>query len=362
MLFWSIAIAIAAIVSVALFYSAAGRTVNAATASGEAATTTHHKLQLREIETDLASGRLAPAEAELARAELAREVLRQRGEARAAAPSLGRVPVVPLATVAVVGVAFIVYAGVGSPNLPSQPLAERSEQIAALNMNVDDAVKAIEDHLMADPADLRGWQVIAPVYMRAQRFADAERAFRAILDLSPATSDSETDLAEALILKANGDVDAEALTLLRSAAARDPRHLRSRFYLAGEASRVGDFERAKTLWSELIAMGQGDEPWLEIARNGLAMAEAGAQPPAPAAEAPLDPAVMVARLAERLAGEGGTLADWTQLVRSYLVLEQTAAAQRAYDGAVAAYPDTSARAELDALAKQGGLALGNTVQ
>ena len=48
---------------------------------------------------------------------------------------------------------------------------------------------------------------------------------------------------------------------------------------------------------------------------------------------------MVEGLASRLASDGGTVAEWTQLVRAFTVLEQTDRAQKAYDDAKAAYPD-----------------------
>ena len=81
MLFWLFAITITVVACAALYYAAAGRTVNAAGASGLDATRSHFRLQLGEIEADTASGRLGPAEAVAAKAELARELLRQQRDA-----------------------------------------------------------------------------------------------------------------------------------------------------------------------------------------------------------------------------------------------------------------------------------------
>jgi cytochrome c-type biogenesis protein CcmH len=49
------------------------------------------------------------------------------------------------------------------------------------------------------------------------------------------------------------------------------------------------------------------------------------------------------------------IAEWTQLVRSRLVLGQTELAQSAYEAARAAYPDPAMRTELDVLAADNGL-------
>jgi cytochrome c-type biogenesis protein CcmH len=66
---------------------------------------------------------------------------------------------------------------------------------------------------------------------------------------------------------------------------------------------------------------------------------------------------MVSGLADRLGKTGGPLSDWTQLVRSDIVLGDLPKAQAAYDAARRAYPDAGERAELDGLAAQAGLKL-----
>lgn len=348
-LFWLLAIAVTAVAGAALYYAAAGRAVNVGAGADEA-TTTHFRLQLREIETDIASGRLGEAEGTAARAEMARELIRLKTEQGAAAGGKAQKPVLLAAIAASVVLAFGTYAFLGRPDLPSTPLAERS----LTDMTLEEAVTRIETQLTRTPDDLRGWVAIAPAYMQLGRFAEAERAFRRIIELDGANADRETDLAEAIMMKQNGNVEGEPLTLLQSAAARDPQHVRSRFYLAGRATEAGEYETAVTQWNEIIALAKGDEPWLASARDGLAAATAGlnGEPAAPAAD---DIAAMVENLGKRLESEGGTIAEWTQLVRSRLVLGQTAEAQAAYEAARAAYPDANVRTELDVLAADNGL-------
>ena len=66
---------------------------------------------------------------------------------------------------------------------------------------------------------------------------------------------------------------------------------------------------------------------------------------------------MVSGLADRLSRQGGSLDEWTQLVRSEIVLGDMGKAQSAYNAAKKAYPDGAERAGLDALAAQAGLKL-----
>ncbi|HHY49209.1 MAG TPA: c-type cytochrome biogenesis protein CcmI [Alphaproteobacteria bacterium] len=350
-MFWLLAIAVTAIACAALYYAAAGRTVNASGGPVDDATSAHYRLQLKEIEADIASGRMGNAEGVAARAEMARELIRLKAEGRAAAAGETRAqrPVLLLAIATTALLAFGTYGLLGRPDIPSAPLAERPPE-----MTLEEAVGRVELQLTQTPDDLRGWKVLAPAYMQLGRFADAERAFRRIIELGGVTADAQTDLAEAIMMKQNGSVAGEPLDLLQSAAARDPKHVRSRFYLASEATRAGEYQAAIAQWNELIALAAGSEPWLETARSGLAAATAGLNgetAPPDAADIP----AMVEGLSDRLTAEGGTIAEWTQLVRSRLVLGQRDLAQAAYDAARAAYPAASDRAELDVLAADNGL-------
>jgi cytochrome c-type biogenesis protein CcmH len=347
-LFWVLTIAVTAIACAALYYAAAARPVNATAGAVDDATAAHFRLQLKELDADIASGRLGEAEGLAARGEMARELIRLKTEGGAKAG--GDQPRVPfaIAVAAIALLAFGAYGVLGNPDLPSAPLANRPPE-----MTLEQAVARIEAQLTRTPDDLRGWQAIGPAYMQLQRFAEAERAFRRAIELGGATADAETNLAEAIMMKQGGSVAGEPLTLLQSAAARDPTHVRSRFYLAGEATRVGDYEAAVDQWNALLALARGDEPWVQTARAGLATATAGLNGEVMPGDDEI--AAMVAGLQARLESAGGTVAEWTQLVRSHLVLGQVAEAQSAYDKARAAYPDAAQRSELDVLAADNGL-------
>src|SRR5688500_18664708 len=93
--------------------------------------TQFYREQIAEIERDLERGLLSPAEAEGARAEAARRLLRAADRSGAAAdpvcePALRRRRAVSALTLSFVPlVALAVYGGLGSPHLPGQPLASR---------------------------------------------------------------------------------------------------------------------------------------------------------------------------------------------------------------------------------------------
>jgi cytochrome c-type biogenesis protein CcmH len=64
---------------------------------------------------------------------------------------------------------------------------------------------------------------------------------------------------------------------------------------------------------------------------------------------------MVDGLDARLRAQGGTIEEWTQLVRSRMVQGRMGEAQAAYDAARKAHPDAAERSELDVLAADNGL-------
>jgi cytochrome c-type biogenesis protein CcmH len=353
MIFWLIAIAVTAVACAALFYAAAGRQVNAA-GPDLASANNHFRSLLAGIDADLANGKLGEDQALAARAELAREVIRSKKEQKAENGRLGQAPLLG-GIAAVAAISLALYAVLGSPDMPAQPLAERIE-LANQDFELDDAIAQIEAQLAQNPDDVRGWTVIAPAYVQMGRYDDAIDAYRRVLALSGASAELETDLAEALLLAAGENGSEEAVDLLRTAVERDPEHIRARLYLAAEMMRLERYDEAETLWTETIALAVGEEGWLPSARQGLLVAQNDGVDPNAAAEQEMISG-MVASLAERLAREGGTIEDWTRLVRSYIVLGELELAQSAFDDAVQAYPLTFDRGGLDALALGAGLTI-----
>lgn len=358
MLFWLLALLVTAIACAALYYAGAGRQTDAPAVEQEPAEFAHLKMQLREIESDAAIGRLEAAEAMAAKGEVAREVMRVKSESgKAIKVRAPRQVLVGAAVAATALVSFGVYAVLGRPDVPAAPLEARVD-IPPKDMTIESAVAQIEARLADKPDDLQGWTVIAPAYMQMGRYGDAATALRKVIALAGPSADRETDLGEALMLAANGSATGEPLKLFESAAARDPAHVRSRYYIAGEAMQRGDFATAKSDWEALIALGKGDEAWLPNAKAGLEAAVAALNgdvaPPDGTAVA-----AMVDGLAARLKEQGGSIEEWTRLVRSRLVQGQKELAQQAYDAARKAFPDAKVRTELDVLAADNGLVASN---
>lgn len=323
-----------------------------------------YKAQLAEIGRDVARGLIGPDEAEAARGEAGRRLLRAAREPEAAtgeteASLRRRRASSALALSCVPLLALLIYGAQGSPHLPDQPLAARlSDGGAHSDMSL--ALARIESHLAANPADARGWAVVAPVYLRLGRHDDAVRAFSAALSQGEASAELLAGLGEARTLAAGGIVTSEARESLSRALVLDPGNVRARYFLALASEQDGDLPAAATALRALLADAPPDAGWAEPVRERLkgldAAASRGAIAAMPEAERQAAIRGMVEGLAARLEAQGGTAEDWQRLVRARMVLGDRPAALAALAEARRKLAqDAQALASLDVLAREFAL-------
>jgi cytochrome c-type biogenesis protein CcmH len=331
--------------------------------------------QLAEIDRDVAAGLIGTAEAEAARIEVSRRLIaaadRQDGEA--AAPQRGAVfrrrAVALLALILLPLGALALYLSLGSPRLPGLPLAARVQEAPATR-SLESMVAQVEAHLERNPDDGRGWEVLAPVYMRAGRFEEAVRARRNALRLLGATAPREADLGEAMVAAADGMVTAEAKTAFERALSLDKADVKARYYTGLAAEQDGRPQEAVRLWRELLASAPADAPYRPLIQSSLARlaptaggTEAGPSAEDMAAAGQLTPEQrgemirgMVARLSERLKADGADLEGWQRLLRAYVVLGDPEKARAALaDARKALGADAEKRKKLDEFARGLGL-------
>jgi cytochrome c-type biogenesis protein CcmH len=317
--------------------------------------TQFYRDQLAEIDRDRERGLMSPSEAEAAKAEAGRRLLRAKAAGDLAYCPVGepalrrRRAVSALALSAVPILALALYGAHGSPYLPDQPLAARLKQPAD-QMDIAAAIGRIEAHLALNPQDGRGWEVIAPVYLRTGRVDDAVKAYETALRLLGPDTNRLTQYGEALVGAQDGVVPAEARSAFERALQLDPGSAKARFYLARAAEQDGDRDKARAAYSALLASSPEDAPWVPVVREEIARLE-GALP----AAGPDGDAIrgMVETLAGRLDSQGGGAEDWMRLIRSYTVLGDKAKAQAARQKAREALAqDQSAVQRIDAIARE----------
>ncbi|TDR88974.1 c-type cytochrome biogenesis protein CcmI [Enterovirga rhinocerotis] len=338
-----------------------------------------YREQLAEIGSDRDRGLIAPEEAEAARIESGRRMLRALSCQRTAAdstsePALRRrraASALALSIVPIIGLAL--YGGLGSPQLPAQPAATR---VAAVRpdapVQLDAALRQVEGHLAANPDDGRGWDVVAPIYLRLGRFADALRSFRRAREIGGDNAARLLGEAEALVGTQQGRVTAEAAALFEKVVALEPASAPARYYLALAREQAGDRDAARSGYRVLLSDASDDAPWLPVVRDRLARLDGAVVAPAfgpsgtspapvqrlPAGAVTPEIQAMVGGLDERLRAGGGSEEEWTRLVRSLVVLDRRADARdRLAKAKTALAGDPAAVGRLDRLSRDLDLGL-----
>ncbi|MGE6743504.1 c-type cytochrome biogenesis protein CcmI [Allorhizobium pseudoryzae] len=345
--------------------------------------------QLREVDRDLSQGLIGAAEAEYARAEIGRRLLAVAGKAdgsevSAAAAKSGSPHRLARSAILLClpGIGLCLYLVLGSPELPDQPLEAR---LANPGNNIALLVAKAERHLAENPNDGAGWDLLAPIYFRSQRLADAENAYRKAIALQGESPERLAGLGETLVAGRDGVVTEEALAAFERAVAMNRNNMRARFYVAlglEQAGRTGDalaaFKAIKAdsppgaAWTQLVAE--------HIAKNGGAQNDGA---PATATKAPGNPdaeAVAAARemapqdrrkmiegmvdsLAAKLKDDPNNIEGWLRLVRSYKVLGRDESAGEALKTGLKTFPPTGEEGRrLLALAREMGLSLEGVSQ
>jgi len=213
-----------------------------------------------------------------------------------------------------------------------------------------------------NPNDGRGWEAIAPVYLRLGRFDDAVKARRLALALNGETSERQSGLGEALAAAEDGTITAAAKTAFQRAVALDGDNFKARYYLGVAAEQAGNKSEAAAIWRAILARAPADAPWAEFIRQELTRVEGPSERDiAAASDMSADQRVamirgMVDRLAEKLKGDGSDLEGWLRLVRSYMVLgEREKAKAAASDARRALASDPDKVRQIDELTKGLGL-------
>jgi cytochrome c-type biogenesis protein CcmH len=372
--------------------------------------------QLAEIAAEQERGLLGEAEASAARAEIGRRLLASDDRARMparAVPAPGAEPaqssaVAPhmawlaYSVAALVPLcALVLYLSYGSPSLHDHPLgAQRTRDVD--QSSVSTLIAAVEAQLRKVPDDGQGWDVIAPLYLRIGRYADAAHAFGRAAQLLGQSISRLAGFAESTTMAANGIVTEEARKAYEKLAELAPSRHEPRFWLALALEQDGNVAGAAAAYKALLDAARADASWRGMVQErydsmiarlppdttlptpkpmpkaaetepkastgdtagttsppterGPTAADVAAAGDLSAAERSAMIEQMVSGLASRLKTDGRDLRGWQRLIRAYVVLGRTDEAKTALAEARAKLgDDAAAQSELARLAQSLGL-------
>lgn len=346
-----------------------------------------YQAQLDEVQSELARGTLTDAEAENARLEIKRRLLRaDAADAGEAVPG-GLTPGIILTTAVFLGllpvVAVGLYTALGRPDAVTAANITQPADAArgrAEAQEIENLVQRLQQRLQAEPDRADGWLLLGRTLMNLNRFNEAAEAFMRYTQLQPDDAEVQAYLGEALVYGNDGRMVRAARVAFGRALQGDPDHPSARYYLAEAKLQDGDPRGAFNDWLALLQSAPPEAGWASIVRGrleelapSLGVPLAGL-PAAPSAAAPgpnreqveaaqAMPAEdreamirgMVDRLAQRLQEQPNDGEGWLRLARAREVLKESVLAREAYTRALALLPqDHPQRAEIQAKLAQLG--------
>ena len=345
-------------------FAPAGAPATPAQAAGLAV----YKDQLSELDRQVANGTLDAAERDALHHEIARRILRVSPAREPAQPSPSVASfhrALPLVIAAAVPAASLaLYLALGAPVLPGRPFAS---PVHALNdASAAELIAKVEARLAQNPEDGRGWDVIAPIYFKFERFADAAAAYQRAIRLLGETQPRLAGLAEASVMASDGIVTEPARAAYEKLAALSPDRFEPRFWLALAKEQDGRLDAAAADYRALLASAfpdQNQRHMIELRLNtvmeksGAGRGPTGADVQAAAKLSDSDRAAMIAgmveSLAARLKANGRDLDGWQKLIQAYATLQQTDKARASLADARAALAgNVAANRALDTLARR----------
>ncbi len=217
-----------------------------------------YRSQIAEIELQQKQNLILQADAEIAKTDAARSLL--KAQPINATPNYSQTTVRAAAFAILISVPAIslpIYAIIGQSQMPDLPLASRAKPDPA-KARLDELITQIEARLVQAPTDTRGLELIAPLYMRANRFDDAARVLQELVTKLGSSPERETDFGEALMMANEGIISVEAYAAFERALLVNPKFSKARYYSGKAAVQDGKFEQARAIWGELVTdMPQG---------------------------------------------------------------------------------------------------------
>ena len=270
-LFGALAALLAALVLARLLWPARGR----GPVSARDANISIYRDQLREIDADLAAGKIAREDYDRSRRELESRVLEDVAGAESAAPPARRAGFPWAVGAAIPLLALGVYFVVGSPRM-----IEREAEHAVTAQQVENMVARLAAKLRDNPDDIDGWRLLGRSYSALGRFDQAANAYAQAAMRAPRDPQLLADFADALAMARGQTMQGEPEKLVLRALEIDPKNLKA-LALAGTAEyERKDYRAAAKTWGRMLPLVPPDSEDARAIQSNIdeALAMAGSAP------------------------------------------------------------------------------------
>jgi cytochrome c-type biogenesis protein CcmH len=246
--------------------------------------------QLRELESDLRAGTLAPDQHEKARLEIEARLIADlaKGDTPAESPPRGARGAALALAFAIPICALAVYLTVGNPRAVLPPAADGANPHGMSVAQFEALVARLAARLKDNPEDAEGWMMLGRSYAVMGRFADSSAAYAAAVARVPKDAQLLADYADSLAMAQGRSLRGEPEKILERALAVDPNNVKA-LVLAGTAAfdrndrvaAIRHWERALAGLPSESDMARRVQASIEEARGSREVAQVAKPAPAP---------------------------------------------------------------------------------
>ena len=216
--------------------------------------------QLKELDAELASGRINIDQQAQARADIERRVLDEEGLSDRLSPT-ANTPVTAnskrsaiLVAVCIPLLVFGMYSFIGNPQalLPQAqaPAPESEVTMAQVEAMVTQMAQKLESQPADQPANPQAWEMLARSYAALQRFPEAASAYEKAAKLAPDNAQLLADHADVLAMLQGQSMAGEPAKLIARALVLDSKNLKALALAGSAAFERKDFASAIQFWSQ----------------------------------------------------------------------------------------------------------------
>jgi cytochrome c-type biogenesis protein CcmH len=177
------------------------------------------------------------------------------------------------------------------------------------------------DQTLLNPQDAKGWRRLGMAQFLANHFEESANSFAKAIALEPENLDTKSSHAEALVMAAQGTVTPAAKAIFDQVLEANPREARSLFYDALAFEQAGNFDTARDRWRVMLQDAPPDAPWRKAIEEHVQKLASSTDDQMVMIKS------MVAGLAAKLEDDPQNEEGWIKLMKSYMVLKETAKAK-----------------------------------
>ena len=223
------------------------------------------KDQLKELKSDLETGKLDQQAYQAARQDLERELLNDLDDedTGAATPTTvhsGRW-IAALLLVFIPAVAYVTYQQLGAPGivkalatLPTSQTRQQASSGQQQQHSLEEMVARLAQRMQKEPDNVEGWIMLGRSYAQMKRYQEAVNAYAQAYRLDADNAVLLADYADVLVTANGGEFTDEAGDLLKEAVALQPTNAKALSLLGHWKNRRADYQGAIDSWQQVAAL------------------------------------------------------------------------------------------------------------